>query len=240
MKIVSWNFKIKTPGYIQIWNHGTRAGYSGTLVLTVREPMSYSLGMGIEKFDAEGRLITLEFEEYYVINVYVPSVHENNGASRPAYRLEWDDALRDYVSALPKPVIMCGDFNATHANIDTYPKQGKMPDDLFFLSDTRDGLLRLLEAGFVDAFREMYPAKEGAYTWWGPKHKERLENRGTRLDYFLVSEELFFYIQDIQHHEDILGSDHCPISLSIRPIIPHNDLLEEDLAVRWSPFPCAT
>ena len=115
-----------------------------------------------------------------------------------------------------------------------------MPDDLFFLSDTRDGLLRLLEAGFVDAFREMYPAKEGAYTWWGPKHKERLENRGTRLDYFLVSKELFFYIQDIQHHEDILGSDHCPISLSIRPIIPHNDLLEEDLAVRWSPFPCAT
>ena len=226
-------FQIKTPGYIQIWNQGIRPGYSGTLVLTMREPLSYSLGFGIEKFDIEGRLITLEFEEYYVLNVYVPSIHENNGSDRPDYRREWDEALWDYVSTLTKPIIICGDFNATAANIDTYPKSDKTPDDLFFRPETRDGLLQLLETGLVDVFRETYPTKEGSYTWWGPKHKERLENRGTRLDYFLVSKELFFYIQDIQHHEDILGSDHCPISLSIRPIIPYHDLSEEDLAVRW-------
>lgn len=202
------------------------------MVLTIREPLSYSLGLGIEKFDVEGRLITLEFEEYYVLNVYAPSIHENNGSDRPDYRREWDEALRDYVGTLPKPVIMCGDFNATAADIDTYPKPEKMPDDLLFRSETRDGLLQLLETGLVDVFRETYPTKEGSYTWWGPKHKERLENRETRLDYFLLSGELFFYVQDIQHHEDILGSDHCPISLAIRPIIPRHDLLEEDLAVR--------
>ena len=230
---VSQKFQIKTPGYTQIWNHGIRPGYSGTLVLTMREPLSHSLGFGIEKFDVEGRLITLEFEEYYVLNIYAPSIHENNGSDRPDYRLKWDKALRDYVGTLSKPIIMCGDFNATAADIDTYPKPDKTPDDLFFRPETSDGLLQLLETGLVDVFRETYPTKEGSYTWWGPKHKERLENRGTRLDYFPESEELFFYIQDIQHYEDILGSDHCPISLSIRPIIQHNDLSEEDLAVRW-------
>lgn len=230
---VSKQFQIKTPGYTQVWNRGDRPGYSGTLVLTIREPLSYSLGLGIEKFDAEGRLITLEFEDYYVLNVYAPSIHENNGPNRPDYRRKWDEALREYVGTLPKPVIMCGDFNATGADIDTYPKPEKTPDDLFFLTETRDGFLNLLETGLTDVFRSTYPQKEGAYTWWGPKHKERLENRGTRLDYFLVSDELFFYIQDIQHHVDILGSDHCPISLIIRPIASHRDTSEEDLAVRW-------
>lgn len=201
---VNPKFQIKTPGYKQIWNHGKQPGYSGTLVLTIREPLSYSFGFGIEKFDAEGRLITLEFEEYYILNVYTPSIHENNSADRPDYRREWDKALREYVGTLPKPVIMCGDFNATATDIDTYPKPDKMPDDLFFLPETRDGLLRLLETGFVDVFRETYPTKEGAYTWWGPKHKERLENRGTHLDYFLASGELFFYVQEVTHHEDIL------------------------------------
>lgn len=188
---VSSKFQITIPGYTQIWNHGIRPGYSGTLVLTIREPLLYSFGFGIEKFDIEGRLITLEFEEYYVLNIYAPSIHENNGSDRPDYRREWDEALRNYVSTLLKPAILCGDFNATGADIDTYPKQGKIPDDLFFLPETRDGFLQLLEAGFVDVFRETYPTKEGSYTWWGPKHKERLENRGTRLDYFLVSRELF-------------------------------------------------
>ncbi len=230
---VNPKFQIKTPGYTQIWNHGNRPGYSGTLVLTLREPLSYSLGLGQEQFDIEGRLITLEFEEYYVLNVYVPSIHENNSADRPNYRRDWDEALRDYVCSLHKPVIMCGDFNCTAADIDTYPKPEKIPDDLFFLPETRDNFLQLLRIGLVDVFRETYPTKEGAYTWWGPKHKERLENRGTRLDYFLISTELFFYVQDIRHHEDILGSDHCPISLVIRPIMPHYDFLEEDLAVRW-------
>lgn len=105
---VNPKFQIKTPGYKQIWNHGKQPGYSGTLVLTIREPLSYSFGFGIEKFDAEGRLITLEFEEYYILNVYTPSIHENNSADRPDYRREWDKALREYVGTLPKPVIMCG------------------------------------------------------------------------------------------------------------------------------------
>ena len=188
---VSSKFQITIPGYTQIWNHGIRPGYSGTLVLTMREPLSHSLGFGIEKFDIEGRLITLDFEVYYGLKIYAPIIHENNGSDRPDYRREWDEALRNYVSTLLKPAILCGDFNATGADIDTYPKQGKIPDDLFFLPETRDGFLQLLEAGFVDVFRETYPTKEGSYTWWGPKHKERLENRGTRLDYFLVSRELF-------------------------------------------------
>lgn len=230
---VSEQFRIKILGYTQIWNRGIRPGYSGTLILTIREPLSYSLGLGIEKFDVEGRLITLEFDDYYILNVYAPSIHENNSPERPDYRREWDESLRDYVKKLPKPVIMCGDFNATGADIDTYPKPEKVPADLFFLTETRDGLLNLLESGMVDVFRATYPTKEDAYTWWGPKHKERLENRGTRLDYFLVSEELFFYVQDIQHHVDVLGSDHCSISLTIRPIAPQRDISEEDLAVRW-------
>lgn len=230
---VSEQFKIKTPGYTQIWNRGNRPGYSGTLVLTIREPLSYTLGFGIEKFDVEGRLITLEFDEYFVLNVYAPSIHENNSADRPDYRREWDEALYDYVGTLQKPVIMCGDFNAISGKIDAYPQQGKIPDDLFFLPETQDGFRRLLNAGFVDVFRMTYPTKEGSYTWWGPKHKERLEKRGRRLDYFLISEELFFYVQDIQHHEDILGSDHCPISLTIRPIMLQRETSEEDLAVRW-------
>jgi len=230
---VSRKFKMKTPGYHQIWNYGNRPGYSGTLILTIRKPISQTLGMGIDKFDAEGRLITVEYEDFYILNVYVPSIHENNSPCRPDYRREWDEALCDYVGRFTKPVIMCGDFNATANVIDTYPKPEKDPDDLFFTPETRYGLLKLMETGLVDAFRALYPAKEGAYTWWGPKNRDRQENRGTRLDYFLLSEELAFYIQDVWLHTDRTGSDHCPISLILRPSITHRDTSEEDLAVRW-------
>lgn len=230
---VNADFRLATPGYTQIWNHGKRPGYAGTLVLTMGDPLSYTLGMGIEKFDAEGRLITVEYEDYYILNVYAPSIHENNTPGRPDYRREWDEALREYVGTLSKPIIMCGDFNATSTDIDTYPKPDRMPDDIFFLPETRDGFNKLLATGFVDVFRSLYPTKEGDYTWWGPKHKNRQENRGTRLDYFLVSEELFPFVQSITHHVDVLGSDHCPLSFVIRPITVHQELSEEDLAVRW-------
>lgn len=172
---------LNTPGYHQFWNPAKRPGYSGTLVLSKRLPLSWTVGMDCEEFDAEGRLITLEYQDFYVVNVYVPSVHPHNAPDRPDYRLEWDAALRKYISGLSKPVILCGDFNATRAYIDSYPDNGKNePDMPLFRSETREGLERLLSLGLIDAFRVLNPNKEGAYTWWGPKNNNRAENRGSR------------------------------------------------------------
>ena len=225
---------LNTPGYQQFWNKAKQPGYSGTLVLTKQMPLSWSTGFGIEKFDIEGRVITLEYRDYYVVNVYVPSIHPHNSAPRPDYRLEWDKALQDYVQNLNKPVVMCGDFNATRAWIDSYPTNGKNePDDPFFVSEARAGLERLLSIGLVDAFRVLYPNREGAYTWWGPKNHNRADNRGSRLDYFLVSGELLSFVQSIKFHKDILGSDHCPISMLFCPVRVKPEINEDDLAVVW-------
>lgn len=224
---------LSTPGYIQIWNKAERPGYSGTLILTRRPPLSVSLGMGIEQFDSEGRLITLEYKDFYLVNVYVPSLNPHSAPGRPDYRAEWDRALREYVCRLQKPVIMAGDFNATRAYIDSYPENQKNePNDPLFCSEVRDGLEQLFSAGFVDVFRSLYPQKTGAYTWWGPKNK-RADNRGSRLDYFIVSGELLACVQNIKFHVDTMGSDHCPISMVINPAAPKTDLADEDLAVMW-------
>ena len=182
---------LNTPGYTQFWNLSKKTKCSGTLTLVRKLPLSCSLKIGIDKFDDDGRFIALEYKECYIINVYVPSVHPHNTPDRPDYRMEWDTALREYVSNLSKPVILCGDFNATRAWIDSYPENAKNePDNLFFRSDIREGMEKLINTGLVDVFRELHPFKEGAYTWWGPKNKNRADNRGTRLDYFLLSSEL--------------------------------------------------
>ena len=225
---------LNTPGYYQYWNPAKKAKYSGTLTLVRKEPLSCSLGMGIEKFDDEGRLITLEYRDYYIINVYVPSIHPHNAPDRPEYRLEWDAALRKYVSKLPKPIILCGDFNATRAWIDSYPDNGKNePDNPLFCSEVRDGLEALIGTGLIDVFRALHPQTEGAYTWWGPKNKNRADNRGSRLDYFLLSGELLSCVQNVKFHRDILGSDHCPISMTISLVRTQHELDNEDLAVMW-------
>ena len=218
-------FKMNTPGYHQYWNHAERPGYAGTLILTrkEKEPLSDTYGIGVEELDREGRVIALEYKDFYIVNAYVPSLNPYSSAERPDYRLEWEAAFRSYLSRLQqvKPVVLCGDFNATRAYIDSYPDNGKNePDNPFFQSEVRDGFEKLLAVGFVDAFRALHPRKEGAYTWWGPKNNDRAENRGSRLDYFLVSGELLSFVQSIKFHRDTQGSDHCPISMLFCPVKP--------------------
>lgn len=225
---------LNTPGYFQYWNPSKVIKSSGTLVLARKEPLSCAFGFGIEKLDHEGRSITLEYKDFYIVNVYVPSVHPHNTPDRPDYRLEWDDALRKYILALHKPVILCGDFNATRAWIDSYPdNQKNESDDPFFRSDVRESLEALIRVGLVDVFRTLYPRKEGAYTWWGPKNKNRANNRGSRLDYFFVSGDLLSSVQSIKFHSDILGSDHCPISMIISPSRPKGEMDDNDMEVIW-------
>jgi len=190
--------------------------------------------MGIKKFDDEGRLITLEYKGFFLVNVYVPSLNPHSNPERPDYRIEWDKALKKYISKLQKPVIMCGDFNVAHAFIDSYPENEKNePDQPFFRSEVREGFDQLLSIGLVDVFRALYPNKEGAYTWWGPKNRNRAENRGSRLDYFLISGELLSCVQSVKFHIDTIASDHCPISMIISLAAPKENLDDEDLAVLW-------
>lgn len=231
-------FKINIPGYHQYWNHAERLGYAGTLTLTRmgKEPLSDTYGIGVDELDQEGRVITLEYEDFYVVNVYVPSLNPYSSPERSDYRLEWETAFRSYLGRLQqaKPVVLCGDFNATHAYIDSYPANEKNePDNPIFQSEVRDGFEKLLAAGFVDAFRVLHPRKEGAYTWWGPKNNDRAENRGSRLDYFLVSGELLSFVQSIKFHKDILGSDHCPISMLFYPVRPKREMDDSDMSAIW-------
>lgn len=204
---------LSTPGYSQFWNPAQRPGYSGTLTLARKEPLSVQYGMGIREFDEEGRLIALEYDGYYVMNVYVPN--SQSGLAQLDYRTAWDAALRAFVQSLDKPVILCGDFNVARDFIDVYPAHVQNdPDPPGFQSSEREGMERLLALGLIDVFRTLHPQAEGAYTWWSMRLHKRLENRGWRLDYFLLSEALMPMLQDITHHTDILASDHRPISLT--------------------------
>ncbi len=225
---------LKTPGYLQFWYPAKRSNYSGTLVLARRQPLSCKYGLGIEKFDDEGRLITLEYRDYFIVNVYVPNLNPHSAPDRLDFRIEWDRTVREYVSKLPKPAIICGDFNVAREYIDIYPENQKnTPEQPLFLSEERAGFEAFISAGFVDVFRAFYPQKEGAYTWWGPRRKSREENKGSRLDYFLVSGELLGYVQSIKHHTTTLCSDHCPISIIMGAITIPQETSDEDMAVRW-------
>jgi len=229
---------INTPGYHQYWNHSERHGYAGTLILTRKgkEPLSNTCGMGVEEFDREGRIITLEYKDFYVVNAYVPSLNASRSFGRTDYRLEWEAAFRSYLSRLLKlkPIVLCGDFNATHTSLDSYPDNRKNePDNQFFQPEVQAGFEKLLSCGFVDAFRMLHPCKEGAYTWWGPKNNDRAENRGSRLDYFLVSGELLSFVQSIKFHRDTLGSDHCPISMLFYPVRPKREMDDTDMSTIW-------
>ena len=223
---------LSTPGYSQFWNPAQRPGYSGTLTLARKEPLSVRYGMGIREFDEEGRLITLEYNGYYIMNVYVPN--SQSGLARLDYRTAWDAALCAFVQSLDKPVILCGDFNVARDFIDVYPAHVQNdPDPPGFQSSEREGMERLLALGLIDVFRTLHPQAEGAYTWWSMRLHKRLENRGWRLDYFLLSEALMPMVQGITHHTDILGSDHCPISLTLQPAPPRKELSDEDMAAMW-------
>lgn len=226
---------LATPGYMQYWNPAERPGYSGTLTLTKREPIFATFGMGVEQFDAEGRLITLEYKDYYLINVYAPSLNPHSAPDRSDFRIAWDEAFREYVSKLTKPLILCGDFNVTRAHIDSYPDNEKNEsDNPLFCSASREGFEQLLSIGLVDAFRALHPRKEGAYTWWGPKNRDRALNHGSRLDYFIVSGELLASVQSIKFHVNTVASDHCPISMLLNPPYRQHHFDEDDLSVIWS------
>ncbi len=221
------------PGYTQFWNPAERKNYSGTLILTTLQPLSCSIGLGIERFDKEGRLIVLEYRDYFLLNVYVPSINTYSPPERLDFRIEWDAALREFTSHLEKPAIICGDLNVAAERMDCYSEKSEPDEAMLFRSDIREGFQELLAAGFVDAYRYLYPQQEGAFTWWGPKNPDRAVNHGSRLDYFLVANALTDYIKDVKCHPKIFGSDHCPISLTLKPIIWEQDETDEELARKW-------
>ena len=201
-------------GYYQYWNSAIKKGYSGTAIFTKIKPISVSYGIGIEKHDQEGRIITLEFEEFYMVNCYTPN--SKRELERLEYRMEWEDEIRKYLLALnnKKPVIYCGDLNVAHEEIDLKnPKTNH--HNAGFTDEERSKMTELLNSGFTDTFRYLYPEKENAYTWWSYMMKAREKNIGWRIDYFIVSNSIKEKIKEAKIHSEIMGSDHCPVELEI-------------------------
>ena len=202
------------PGYRQYWNSAEKKGYSGTAVFTRHEPMAVTYGLGLEEHDHEGRVITLEFADYYFVTVYTPN--SKRELERLDYRMVWEDAFRAYLLDLDskKPVIVCGDLNVAHKEIDLKnPKTNRR--NAGFTDEEREKFTELLAAGFTDTFRALYPDKEGIYTWWSYLRKARETNAGWRIDYFVTSERLQGSIKEATIHNEIFGSDHCPVGLEL-------------------------
>jgi exodeoxyribonuclease-3 len=207
--------EVAAPGYFQYWNSAQKKGYSGTAVFAKREPISVTYGMGIPEHDTEGRLITLEYEEFYLVCCYTPNAQQ--GLARIDYRMSWEDALRAYLKGLDekKPVIYCGDLNVAHQEIDLKnPKSNR--GNAGFSDEERGKFTQLLEEGFTDSFRYLYPDATGIYSWWSYRFHARENNAGWRIDYFVVSDRLRDKIQDAKIHTEIQGSDHCPVELCIQ------------------------
>lgn len=213
-KLQEGQIDLPTEGYHQYWNYAEKKGYSGVAVFTKQKPISVSYGLGIEEHDKEGRVITLEFENFYHVTVYTPNSQQEN--ARLDYRMTWDDAFRAYLQELDKtkPVIVCGDLNVAHTEIDLKnPSTNRR--NAGFTDEERGKFTELLEAGFVDTFRHFYPDVTGAYSWWSYRFNARKNNAGWRIDYYVVSERLKDALQDAKIHSDIMGSDHCPVELDI-------------------------
>lgn len=211
-KLQKGQITLDLSGYHQYWNYAEKKGYSGTAVFTKQEPLSVSYGIGIEKHDHEGRIITLEFSSYYVITVYTPNSQDE--LKRLDYRMEWEDDFLAYLKNLEKnkPVIVCGDMNVAHREIDLKnPKTNRK--NAGFTDEERNKFTALLEAGFTDTFRYFYPDLESAYSWWSYRFKAREKNAGWRIDYFVTSKALNDSLKDALIYKDILGSDHCPVGL---------------------------
>lgn len=207
--------QIETPGYHQYWNSAVKKGYSGVAIFTKKEPLSVSYGLGIEEHDQEGRVITLEFDDFFLVNVYTPN--SKDGLLRLDYRMTWEDAFRVHLNHLDeqKPVIVCGDMNVAHQEIDLKnPKTNhKNPG---FTDEERAKMTELLASGFIDSFRTLYPDKTDAYSWWSYRARAREKNVGWRIDYFLTSSRLQEQIEDAIIYADVLGSDHCPVGLILK------------------------
>lgn len=220
-KMQAGQLDIEFPGYQSYWNYAEKKGYSGTAIFTKHEPMSVSLGMGkwtddtgTEVEDNEGRMITLEYADFYLITVYTPN--SQDGLRRLDYRMTWDDAFRNYIKALDekKPVIICGDMNVAHEEIDIRnPKTNR--HNAGFTDEERQQMTKHLDAGFTDTFRHFYPTLEGVYSWWSYRFHAREKNAGWRIDYFLVSNRLVDRLEGAGIHTEIFGSDHCPVEIKI-------------------------
>ncbi|KAF0817906.1 MULTISPECIES: exodeoxyribonuclease III [unclassified Cytobacillus] len=213
-KLQEGQIELILEGYHQYWNYALKKGYSGTAVFTKKEPISVRYGLGNDDTEPEGRILTLEYEEFYLVNVYTPNSQRD--LARLPYRLNWEERILEHLLELDamKPVIMTGDLNVAHSERDLKNAKSNRGNS-GFTDEERDRMSRLLGSGFVDAFRYKYPEAEGAYTWWSYMAKVRERNIGWRIDYFIVSEKLQEKIIDSQIHCDIMGSDHCPIALEL-------------------------
>lgn len=202
-------------GYEEYWNSAEKKGYSGTAVFTKERPLSVSYGIGLPEHDSEGRVITAEYPEFYLVNVYTPNSQQE--LARLSYRMEWEDAFRGYLKALDakKPVVVCGDMNVAHEEIDLKnPKTNRK--NAGFTDEERQKMTELLASGFTDTFRMLYPDLEGVYSWWSYRFRAREKNAGWRIDYFLVSDRLKDRVADSRIDTGVFGSDHCPVELILR------------------------
>ncbi len=214
-KMQEGQLELDLPGYYQYWNFAEKKGYSGTAIFTKKEPLSVVNGIGREEHDKEGRVITLEFEEFYMVTVYTPN--SQTELARLDYRMTWEDAFLGYLKKLEekKPVILCGDLNVAHKEIDLKnPKTNRK--NAGFTDEERGKFSKLLENGFVDTFRYFYPETEGVYSWWSYRFQARKKNSGWRIDYFLVSDCLKDKLKDAGIMTDVMGSDHCPVELLLK------------------------
>ena len=206
---------LQLEGYYQYWNYAKKKGYSGTSIFTKKEPLNVIYGMGIEEHDQEGTLITLEFEDFYMVTVYTPN--SQSELKRLNYRMKWEDDFKKYLKELDKkkPVIVCGDLNVAHKEIDLKnPKTNRK--NAGFTDEERNKFTELLNAGFIDTFRYFYPTEENIYSWWSYRFKAREKNAGWRIDYFCVSEKMKDRLESAKIHTEVLGSDHCPVELIIK------------------------
>ncbi|WP_214484134.1 exodeoxyribonuclease III [Bacillus sp. SM2101] len=213
-KLQHGQIDLDLTGYFQYWNYALKKGYSGTAIFTKIKPLSVSYGVGDNESEPEGRIITLEFDKFYLVNVYTPNAQRD--LARLEYRLQWEDNIRTYLLELDniKPVILCGDLNVAHKEIDLKnPKSNR--GNSGFTDEEREKMTNLLDAGFVDSYRFLYPNKEDAYSWWSYMNKVRERNIGWRIDYFIVSNKLKSIMLDSEIHSQILGSDHCPVLLEM-------------------------
>ncbi len=211
-KLQAGQIALDLPGYHQYWNYAEKKGYSGTVIFAKKEPESVTYGLGIEEHDHEGRVITLEYPSFYLVTVYTPN--SQDGLARLSYRMTWEDAFRDYLNRLAqkKGVIVCGDMNVAHEEIDLKnPKTNHQ--NAGFTDEERGKMTELLQSGFVDSFRCFYPDTTAVYSWWSYRRHARDTNAGWRIDYFLVSENIKDGMQSASIHTEIFGSDHCPVEL---------------------------
>lgn len=214
-KLQEGQISLELEGYHQYWNYAIKKGYSGTAIFTRREPMSVAYGIGIEEHDQEGRVITLEFAEFYLVTVYTPN--SQSELARLDYRMRWEDAFLSYLKGLEekKPIVFCGDLNVAHKEIDLKnPKTNRK--NAGFTDEERGKFSTLLGQGFIDTYRYFYPDQEGIYSWWSYRFSARAKNAGWRIDYFCVSDSLKNRLEDAKILTDIMGSDHCPVELDLK------------------------